>query len=219
VTDNQEGGPQGPLPQVGLSGPLAGALADLVSLNRDVSFARDCAMTYANNVKAGALSSNDPNAKFLCQAVWSAGAISYRRAFTSGKAHLVKQGSRLKMNDQWKDILDPDMLAAHDTVLEMANQHIAHRVGEHEGVRILGVLSPPPGPRAVVGVGEMLAYMTGHHEVAERLAEVCTILLELIGQEKERLTGILLEQLRGGDIDALYAAATIPGQEPQPPVT
>jgi hypothetical protein len=198
-------------PQVGLSGQLAGAIADLVSLERDVSFARDCALTYAKNAHP-IDTPKDDNTRFLCQAVWAAGAISYRRAFTSGKGHLVKQGSRLKINDRWKDILEPELLAAHGRVMETANQHIAHRVGDEEGVRIVAVLNPPPGPRAVAAIGHMLIHAVGPEPVvAERLTQVCTVLLELIATEKARLEAILLEKLREQDVNQLYAAAETPG--------
>lgn len=40
------------------------------------------------------------------QALWFAGAISYRRAFTSGRGHLVSKGSRIRINDQWKEVLN-----------------------------------------------------------------------------------------------------------------
>lgn len=204
------------IPQVGISGHLAGAIADLVSLERDVSFAADCALTYANN----SLPVNQPKTdeqSFFCQAVWSAGAISYRRAFMSGRGHLVNQGSRMKINDKWKDILEPELLAAHERVMENANQHIAHRVGDEEGVRVIALLNPPPGPRGVAGIGHFIVHSVGPDPiVAQRLVEVCKVLRQLINDERSRLENLLLERLGQGDLDALYAASA---EDAQPEVT
>ncbi|AEV73759.1 hypothetical protein MycrhN_3229 [Mycolicibacterium rhodesiae NBB3] len=201
--------PQG-FPQIGLSGPMPGALADLQSLANDVEFARQCALGYL------AYSSSTPTSEqpLVAKALWFAGAIAYRRAFTSGRGHLVAGGSRLKIKDAWTTLLTTDQLAAHDDTLRMANQHIAHRVADHEGAVVVAVLTPPPGPREVAGVGHMLVHMIGPEVVvAERLASVCDVLLGLFRTEAERLGTLIRTKLDEANIDELYAVSSIPGKE------
>lgn len=199
-------------PQVGLTGPMPGALADLQSLVNDVEFARQCALGYV--AYASPTPTPPPDQALVARALWFAGAIAYRRAFTSGRGHLVAGGSRLKIKDAWTTLLTPDQLSAHNDTLRMANQHIAHRVADHEGAVVVAVLTPPPAPREVAGVGQMLAHMIGPEVVvAERLASVGEVLLGLFNTEAERLGGLIRTRLGKANIDDLYAASSIPGQE------
>jgi hypothetical protein len=199
--------------QSGLSGPLPGAIADLNSLFRDITFARQCAVGYLASMPPAP---NEQEAHVVArQALWFAGAISYRRAFTSGRGHLVSNGSRVRINDQWREVLNPDQQRAHEQVLLMANRHIAHRVAEHEGVVVTAVLNPPPLPRAVVGTGLMLTVLVGPEAgLPEQLITICDLLLTLIAAEDQRLRNLLLEGLKQQDIDALYANASAPGAPP-----
>jgi hypothetical protein len=204
-----------PLPQVGLSGPLPGAIADLDSIARDITFTRKCAAVYLATMPP---SPGEHEAQAVArQALWFAGVISYRRAFTSGRGHLVAKGSRIQINEQWKEVLSPDQQRAHDKVYVMANQHVAHRVAEHEGVVVTAMLSPPPAQREVLTTGVMLAVMVGPEAgLPELLISICDVLLQLIGAESQRLQHLLLDKLKQEDIDLLYADATTPGTFPQP---
>lgn len=196
--------------QSGLQGALPGTIADLNSLFRDITFARQCAVGYLATMPPVP---NEQEAHSVArQALWFAGAISYRRAFTSGRGHLVSNGRRVRINDQWKEVLTPDQQRAHEQVLLMANRHIAHRVAEHEGVVVTAVLNPPPLPREVVGTGLMLAVLVGPEEgLAEQLIAACDLVLALIAAEDQRLRTLLLEGLQQRDIDSLYANASAPG--------
>lgn len=119
-----------------------------------------------------------------------------------------------QIKDAWTTLLTPDQLSAHNDTLRMANQHIAHRVADHEGAVVVAVLTPPPAPREVAGVGQMLAHMIGPEVVvAERLASVGEVLLGLFNTEAERLGGLIRTRLGQANIDDLYAASSIPGQE------
>ncbi len=123
-------------------------------------------------------------------------------------------GSRLKIKDAWTTLLTPDQLTAHNDTLRMANQRIAHRVADHEGAVVVAVLTPPPGPSEVAGVGQMLVHMIGPEVVvAERLASACEVLLGLFNTEAERLGGMIRTKLGEANIDELYAASSIPGQD------
>ena len=124
---------------------------------------------------------------------------------------------------RWKSAEDPGRLDdaadtrpadAHNDTLRMANQHIAHRVADHEGAVVVAVLTPPPGPREVAGVGQMLVHMIGPEVVvAERLASVCEVLLGLFNTEADRLGTLIRTKLGEANIDELYAASSIPGQK------
>jgi hypothetical protein len=200
-----------PLPQKGLSGRLPGAIADLNSISRDIIFTRQCAAGYLVSMPPAP---REQEAEIVTrQALWFAGVISYRRAFTSGRGHLVANGSRIQINDQWKEVLNPDQQRVHEQVYVMANQHIAHRVAEHEGAVVTAILAPPPHPRAIVGTGIMLNVFIGPEVgLAEQLITICDVLLELISAEVQRLGAPLLELLQRQDIDGLYANASVPGQ-------
>ncbi|BAX99797.1 hypothetical protein MSTE_04503 [Mycobacteroides stephanolepidis] len=192
--------------QLGLSGKTAGMVADLVSIQRDIVFAQQCAEGYLSRAPTGPSTQGEDS--LVAQALWSAGAISYRRAFTSGRGHLVSKGQRLKLHEAWTDMLAPEQLVAHEKILEMTNQHIAHRVGDHEGVRIIALLTPPPMPRAIAGVGHMLLHMIGPEAcLAERMLEICGMLNQGLEQEISNGNDLLTMWLSEQDINELYAAS------------
>ncbi len=208
-----EGSAPVPYPQLALSGPAAGFVADLYSVSQDLVFARDCAMAYAAKIEQEQGSAAD---SLAVRALWNAGAISYRRAFSTGSGHLVAQGKRLRLDAQFVALLDEEQKAAHTLVLEMANKHIAHRVGDHEGAVIVALLEPPPSPRSVAGVGTMSVRMIGpERSVAEHLAVICDVFLgEVTAEFNRRTNGMLIELQASPDLDAMYAAATTPTPPP-----
>jgi hypothetical protein len=161
----------------------------------------------------------DPNEnqeqKVTRQALWYAGVIAYRRAFTSGRGHLVQSGSRIKINDEWRDaVFDADQLDAHKRIWTMSDRHIAHRVAEHEGAVVVANLTPPPLPRGVVNTLVLLnKYVGPPEELAEKLITMCDLLLAVIAAEVQRLGKLLHELLEKQDIEGLYASASVPGQQ------
>src|SRR5262249_52241714 len=76
-------------------------IADLDSLFRDITFARQWATGYLATMPPAPGEREEQTV--TRKALWFAGVISYRRAFTSGRGHLVARGSRVKINDQWRD--------------------------------------------------------------------------------------------------------------------
>jgi hypothetical protein len=91
----------------------------------------------------------------VAQGLWTAAVISYRRGFTSGKAQLVPQGSRLKVPKSWFDSLKPEYKQAHEEILAVGNRQIAHYTGAQDNYSVVALLMPPPQPRAVAGVAVM----------------------------------------------------------------
>ena len=61
--------------------------------------ASQCALGYV--AYASPTPTPPPDQALVARALWFAGAIAYRRAFTSGRGHLVAGGSRLKIKDAW----------------------------------------------------------------------------------------------------------------------
>lgn len=201
-----------PLPQVGLQGPGPGALADLFSLTRDVDFARRCAAEYASWSARGPADTDGP----VPQALWNAGAISYRRAFNSGRGHLAPKASRFRLEDVVLPSLSDEQRKTQEEVREMASKHVAHRVGEHEGAVVVALLAPPLQERAILGVGNLGAHMLGPTtELAEQLVDLCEVVLEVLDRETQGRSDQLLANLREtADLDALYAQATTPELQP-----
>jgi hypothetical protein len=187
-------------------GDLPSQLADLRSLQADFTFAHNCAAAYTN---ADKLSGGDEESmKVVRTALWRSAVISYRRGFTSGKAHLVKQGRRLKVPDHWTELLNPEQLEAHDELLRLADKHIAHQTGEREHMRVAAMLTPPPMPRAVAGM-TVLSIDLSHpqDDLVIRLGQLCTILLKILNDRSEELGHAFTEQVNSQELDSLYENA------------
>lgn len=91
--------------RVAFEGELPSQIADARSLVLDFEFARNCALLYQN---LDNVSIDEPSQEVPQQALWSAAAISYRRGFSTGKALLQPQAKRLKVPDNWLNLLSPE---------------------------------------------------------------------------------------------------------------
>src|SRR5437868_6386896 len=101
IVSINEGSDGLPMPQVSIQGPEMSRLADLNSIFMDVALAQRMALRYLDllpdsEVVAAAVPEEQQTE---LTALWRAALISYRRAFSSGRALLVKQGSRLRLCD------------------------------------------------------------------------------------------------------------------------
>jgi hypothetical protein len=182
--------------QLALRGTSAGQLADLESLIADIQFARDCAATYLQR---------NSDTDLVRRALWTSACVAYRRVFTKGKGHLSPQTPRPRPNENFTKALTADQLAAHNEVLEIANRHVAHRVGELEKANVLALLNPPPKPRSVVGVAPYLVHQAAPlNPVIESFIAVCDILLAGTVQERERACTQALMFLQQQDINHMY---------------
>jgi len=84
------------LPSVSIEGPIPSAIADLISLMNDLTFVQQTCNQLA---KMGSLENDqDEGDSIVRRALWASAVIAYRRAFNSGKAHLVAKGSRAKVS-------------------------------------------------------------------------------------------------------------------------
>jgi hypothetical protein len=179
--------------QVPFEGKLPSEIADLSSLEEDFSFTKKCAQAYLNMELLDG-KANKESLEVIRQALWSAAAISYRRAFATGRAHLVPQGQRLRVPEHWKDLRPAEGLEAHEKVMKIANRHIAHRVGEHEHINVVALLTPPPMPRGLAGIAAMAMRLSGPEPVlVERLIQLCDLLLKLVRDRSKELGDRLYE--------------------------
>jgi hypothetical protein len=190
--------------QVAIEGHLPGMVADLFSIQRDLDFARQCAAGYlarAFNEGHPAELHGDPEQALIAEALWSAALISYRRAFAIGRGHLVPKAQRFDIKGLREQLLSPQQLEADTQLREMIDQHIAHRASDLEMVKYLVLLTPPPLPRQVAGVGPTMVHFIGPEAiVAQGLIEICNVLLEPIGQELTKFMQSQREALHRVDL-------------------
>jgi hypothetical protein len=190
-------------------GDVPSQLADLRSLEADFTLARKSAALWidADKLLHGG---DEESVKVVRRALWTSAVIAYRRGFTTGKAHLAPKGRprRLKVPDHWKELLNPQQLEAHEEVLQLANQHIAHRVDEREHMTVSAILTPPPMPRAIAGFAVLsLDRSEPQHDLVERLGQLCTILIKILSDRSEQLFDAFKERVKSRDIDSLYENA------------
>ncbi|MFJ9743661.1 hypothetical protein [Streptomyces sp. NPDC101166] len=186
---------------VGLTGPIAGRVADFESIMADFSFARECALRYTT-MCGGA-------DQVLPRAVWNAAVISFRRGFTSGRGLLVEKGSRPNYADHLTALLTDAQKQTHDEVCVMANQHVAHRVANHEQASAVVYLVPPPHGRAIAGVGSMSVNFIGPPvEVAEQMVNVCETYLRALSEQLELAKAAFRHEVENTiGVDSLYLHA------------
>jgi len=97
----------------------------------------------------------------------------------------------------------------HDLALSTANKHVAHRASDLEGILISLVLSLPPDPPGVIGVGQLtVQYVGPEAEQVLALAKIAAQFVSALAVEYELRTSQLAAQANRGDIPALYASAT-----------
>jgi hypothetical protein len=184
-----------------LSGETPSLIADLRSIETDLRYAARLFERVAHTSPDG-----EPD---LRRALYDAGAIAYRRGFTSGRSLVTKGRSRSKVPDDILDSLDPEVRRAHEAVLERANTHIAHRVSEAEQGRVLLLLNNPSMGQAIQGIGYFSARFVGPSvEDALRDVEVAQSLADSVAAFVEIVQGELLEAAKERDLESLYDSAT-----------
>jgi len=202
--------------QVGISGPAASVLVDLGSIAHDLAFAHSAASAYAE--RAEAAGEGVPEDSLVAQALWNAAAISYRRAFTGGKAILERGTARVKLDREavaGLPELSPEQQAAHTDTIHLADKHVAHRVDDVEGAVAVAYLAPPSRPRQVEVLGVLhVRFMGPEPQVARALADVCLFLCAGIEHEIETRRSELLAELRAdSDVDRFYEAAEVQARQ------
>lgn len=118
--------------QVAVGGETAATLADLISVRKDLEEAQ----VYVRQLQAIPASTHQSSEhKVMRPALWKAVAISYRRAFTTGKS-FTKGRPRSRYPADIIESLGEADRAAHPAILKEADTHVAHRVDDdREGPR------------------------------------------------------------------------------------
>ncbi|WP_336819508.1 hypothetical protein [Gordonia sp. MMO-8] len=205
MSENEGQAQQVEMLQVGFQGGVPSQLADLRSLISDFTFAQKCATVYLN---LGLLKVDEDSRKLMSEALWTSAAIAYRRGFTTGKAQLVPQGSRLKIPEGWYESLNPEYKEAHDEILEIANRQIAHHTGKGDHFNVLAFLAPPPFPRSIAGTAVLNASLVAPlDETLQQLGTLCQGLIDGLEARFKEVSSSFDEYLASQDLDTLYDAA------------
>ena len=172
--------------RVNLEGPLPGRVADLWSIEQDLRFVADCCGKWLE------LQSGNDDAALVERALWEAATIAYGRCFHQGKGNLESQRPRYRIPEHVIDQLGSR--ATHDTVMADRNQHIAHRISDHEQVKVTGYLAPDPAPRAMVGVGAWGAILASREAPdIDALRVLAERLYQAVAAERESLQQRIME--------------------------
>lgn len=202
--DVNDDGPT-PLPQFAVNSPNSAIVADLTSIAHDLSF-----VVAAIDELAGIENSTHPNVNVRVSALWQAATIAYRRCFAKGKAHAGKKQTRFRIPDEWIDSLDAELADYHRKMINLADQHVAHRVNEAQQARVLVQLAPPGQPRAVVGLGVLYMSLQLPNDFVTLGPRLAMELLAIVQQNLDRGCEAILNTARSAPIDDLYKIADVP---------
>lgn len=188
--------------RVNLEGPLPGRVADLWSIEQDLRFVADCCAKWLE------LQTAQVDVSLVERALWEAATIAYGRCFHQGRGNLESQRPRYRIPD---DVIDQlDARTTHEAVMADRNQHIAHRISDHEQVKVTGYLAPPPAPRQLVGVGAWGAILVSRETPdVEKLMVLAVQLGAGVAAERERLQHRIVE-LAPDHLDKFYEDAIKP---------
>lgn len=188
---------------VAMSGEEAATLADLNSVRTDIEEAQ----AYVRQLSAMPASTHrSPEHQVMRPALWKAVAISYRRAFTTGKS-FTRGRSRSRYPSEIIESLDDTDRATHDAILQDADTHIAHRVDDDLEAADVKVMLRPPHDPGVAGVS-----WSGHRfagapdDLVLAVEPLCQDLLDKLGGEIDRLREAVRAQA-ATDLKALYERA------------
>ena len=99
---------------------------------------------------------------------------------------------------------------AHEAVMGDRNQHVAHRISDHEQLKVTGLLAPPPGEQEMVGVAIWGMRLVG------RMPDEVEALRVLAGQLHDSIAGELsllkarIVELSPDHLDDFYRDADRP---------
>jgi hypothetical protein len=126
---------------VRLPGKAACRYSDLLSIEHDLVFARDCCTRLRQLALDG--ETDDTGNVRLEEALWTAASIAYARAFAGGL--------RLGLDESVFDEAPEGMLEMHKYVKDMRDKRIAHSVNPFEQVQTVAILNGDGS--GVIGVG------------------------------------------------------------------
>ena len=188
---------------VAVTSEAAATLADLTSVRQDI----EEATSYVGQLQAmPAATHASPEHQIIRPALWKAVAISYRRAFTTGKC-FAKGRSRSRYPRDIIESLSADDRATHEAILQDADTHVAHRVDDdREAARVSVVLHPPHDP-GVAGVFTSSQRFGGaRDDLVLAVEPLCNHLLDELDAEINRLRSEVRIEAEA-ELEAHYARA------------
>lgn len=196
---------------VGVGGETAATLADLISVRKDLEEAQD----YVRQLQAIPASTHQSSEHTVMRpALWKAVAISYRRAFTTGKSFTKGRRRSRYPADIIESPGEADR-AAHKAILKEADTHVAHRVDDdREGAEVKVVLRPPhdPGVEGVLCSGHRFGWAQDDPVLA--VDPLCSQLIDELDGEITRLRDEIRAQAES-ELHDLYARAGLAHLLPQ----
>jgi len=204
----------GPIPEqmilVGLDEDLPLRVADLISLQSDLEFARDCAAVYIARafVDGQPVQPTDQVQGLINNALWSAGLIAYRRLFTTSRQNIDPKTPRLDVRPLLDTLLTTAQRQAHKVFREVATHHVAHHDSDRQEVKLLAALHPPPFPRKLDGLGQMtIRWHAPPYAEAQTFVEICNALIAYTESEVNTFMDDHAGKLRQQGVDLLYELA------------
>jgi hypothetical protein len=124
-----------------MTGRDVSLMADIYALEGDLEFAGKCAAAHLRLSQYA--HPEDSVEDISSKALWNAALISYRRAFTTGRAHLLTNGSRLNLRDVVEQIVPKERAKTHAELMRLASKHVAHRTDvDLDNISFAIVLTP-----------------------------------------------------------------------------
>jgi hypothetical protein len=193
------------IPLVPISGGLPAWLADLASIAADLETAHRFIERYIELARNRPSDGESPVDTDM-QALWNAGVIAYRRAFTSGRSLVLPKESRPKLADKILAQLSEDGRTTHESLWDQANKHVAHRVADLEQARIYAALAPEGSEPSIQGVARLHVRFIGPDPAdASKALNLCTKVHDIVMRELETLTAGATSALAADvDVESLY---------------
>jgi hypothetical protein len=187
------------------TGDRASAIADLQSIAWDLAFVAEA---------CGAIralpSDRTGQDNVVGRALWEAAVIAYRRSFSTGRGHGAAR-TRLRLDKDFVNSLSDAARETHEALMDEADRHVAHRVGDREQIKVAVLLNPPPGDQRVLDVLFWGARNLGGGTRVDDLADLAKRLLEAVALDTKVIASQLCAEVNA-DLANVYAHAS-----PMPP--
>jgi hypothetical protein len=187
-----------PVRSIDITDEAASQVADLRSLIMDLDYSRRLAELHPRLPltvdEPGATEVSYENAVTdaddIRAAVMESAVIAYGRCFASGRSALVKQHRR--RIGEFVEQLDPDDRVAHERVIQVRDQHVAHRVDRLMHPVKVARLTTQDGTH--VGIGVLAATKVGDGvtlpSIVRLAGKLLPILRDVLDEETHALDSI-----------------------------
>jgi hypothetical protein len=183
-------------PRAYMHGPAVSLLADIYALEGDIDnagqFATTLLMLLGQDPPEGSVE------HVLTKATWNAALISYRRAFTTGRAHLLDGGSRLNLRDVVEQIVPEEHSATHAELMRLANGHVAHRTDRDLDKISFALVLAPDGSAPRIHSTELLQerWIGPDSEFVASAIELMKIIRNRLTEELRMRVDLFVERVK-----------------------